>query len=153
MLPTTTPDQQAAQQWKMQFTSTPKCVALVRSQVGKALKTWGYVQDDIDRVVLVSSELATNAVQHGHRAGHLFEVRLTAEDTCCLIEVSDASTRRPDPVTAGPDDEHGRGLQLVAALADETGHHPRSPLGKTVWARFLLSPSPMSHRPTHGDLP
>jgi hypothetical protein len=30
MLPMTTPDQQAAQQWKMQFTSTPKCVALVR---------------------------------------------------------------------------------------------------------------------------
>jgi anti-sigma regulatory factor (Ser/Thr protein kinase) len=107
--------------------------------VGQALDSWGYGQDDIDQVLLVCSELATNAVQHGHRAGHLFEVRLVAEGTDCLVEVSDPTPRPPHPVTAGRDDEHGRGLQLVAALAEETGHRPRSPLGKTVWARLLLA--------------
>lgn len=89
MLPMTTPDQQATRLWKMQFTSTPKCIALVRRQVGKALADWGYGQDDIDRTLLVCGELATSAVQHGHRAGRLFEVQVAAERTDCLVEVSD----------------------------------------------------------------
>ncbi|WP_369260149.1 ATP-binding protein [Streptomyces sp. R35] len=134
----TTPNQQAARLWTMQFTSTPRCIALVRRQVGRALAGWGYGQDDIDRALLICSELATNAVQHGHRAGHLFEVRVTAQRADCLVEVSDPTPRQPRPVTAGTDDERGRGLHLVAALAEETGHRPRSPLGKTVWARLLL---------------
>jgi len=138
MLPTTTLDQQAARFWTMQLTPTPECIALVRRQVGRALAGWGYGQDDIDRALLICSELATNAVQHGRRAGHLLEVRVTAEGTNCLVEVSDPTPQPPRPVKAGTDDEHGRGLQLVAALAEETGHRPQSPLGKTVWARLLL---------------
>lgn len=140
MLPTTAHDQPIAEQWQMRFTSNPKCVSLVRKQVGKALENWGYAVDDVDRVLLVCSELATNAVQHGHSPGPLFEVRVTAAGSTCLVEVSDASPLPPRPVTAGSDDEHGRGLQLVAALAEETSHHPRHPLGKTVWARLLLDP-------------
>lgn len=138
MLPMTTHNQPTAQQWKMQFSSTPKCVSLVRAQVGKQLVGWRYGNDDIDRIILVCSELATNAIQHGRRRGHLFEVRVTAEGPHCLIEVSDASPHLPRPVKAHEDDEHGRGLHLVALLADETGHRPRTPLGKTVWARMLL---------------
>lgn len=142
MLPMTTsdPQQPAARQWKMQFTSTPRCVRLVRSQVGKALRNWGYGEEDTNRMVLVSSELATNAVRHGHQRGHLFEVRLTHEDTSCLVEVSDAASGRlPRRTEATENDENGRGLQLVAALAKETGYHPRSPIGKTVWARLALT--------------
>ncbi len=139
MLPMTTPDQQATRLWKMQFTSTLKCVPLARRQAGKALAGWGYGQDDIDRTLLVCSELATNAVQHGHRAGHLFEVRITAGRTDCLVEVSDSTPHPPRLFTAGADDEHGRGLQLVAALAEKTGHHLRNPIGKTIWARLLLT--------------
>ena len=91
-------------------------------------------------MVLVCSELATNAVQHGHKRGHLFEVRLTHEDTTCLVEVSDAAcSRLPHRREAGEGEEHGRGLQLVAALAKETGHRPRDPIGKTVWARLVLA--------------
>ncbi|MDQ0986990.1 hypothetical protein [Streptomyces sp. V2I9] len=45
----------------------------------------------------------------------------------------------PLPTQAGEDDECGRGLLLVAALSEETGHHDRHPIGKTVWARLILS--------------
>jgi anti-sigma regulatory factor (Ser/Thr protein kinase) len=135
----TTPDQQATRLWKMQFTSTPKCIAFARRQVGEVLANWGYGQDDIDRALLICSELATNAVQHGHRAEHPFEVQVTAERAECLVEVSDPVPRPPRHVTAGAEDEHGRGLQLVAALAEQTGHRPRGPFGKTVWARLLLT--------------
>ncbi|MGW0737990.1 ATP-binding protein [Streptomyces sp. NPDC002851] len=123
----------------MQFTSTPKNVALVRKHVAKALIGWGYHSDDIDTAVLICSELAANAVQHGHRRGHLFAVRITADGSHCLIEVCDPSPRIPHWGEASADDEHGRGLQLVATLAEETGHHPRRHLGKTVWARLQLT--------------
>ncbi|MEV8393871.1 MULTISPECIES: ATP-binding protein [unclassified Streptomyces] len=77
----------------MQFSPTAACVSLVRRQVEKTLSEWGYVLEDIDRVVPVSSELATNAVLHGHVPGHLIEVTLTSTDHTCLIEVSDSSPR------------------------------------------------------------
>jgi len=132
-------DQQTDHQWKMQFTSTARCIPLVRSQVGKTLQNQGYQQDDIDRVLLVCSELAANAVQHAYRPGRRFEVRITTIGADCLIEVSDGSGSPPQRKQASSDDEHGRGLQLVAAVAEETGHYPRRPIGKTVWARVLLT--------------
>lgn len=141
MLPMTEHGQLIAEQWHMQFTSSPKCVPLVRQQVGKALENWGFSANDIDRTLLVCGELATNAVQHGPGPSRLFEVRVTVSGATCMVEVSDTSPLPPMPVRAGSDDECGRGLQLVAALAVETGHHFRHPLGKTVWARLLLDAS------------
>ncbi|WP_254878493.1 ATP-binding protein [Streptomyces sp. NA04227] len=123
-------------QWYMQFTTSVKAVALARHQSEKTLRAWGYGQCDTDRIVLAVSELATNAVRHGRVRDRLFEVRLTEELDGLLLEVSDASERVPRPVCAGEDDESGRGLALVAALAEDFGHHPRVPIGKTVWARF-----------------
>jgi anti-sigma regulatory factor (Ser/Thr protein kinase) len=135
---TTYDRQAAAQQWQMQFSPVRRCVPLIRGLVTKTLTAWGYGPDDIDRVVLVCGELSANAVEHGGRRGHLFEVRLTADGPHCLVEVSDASRTPPHPVEAGEDDEGGRGLLLVAALAEKTGHHDRHPIGKTVWARLVL---------------
>jgi hypothetical protein len=63
------------------------------------------------------SELATNAVQHGHVPGHHFEVALTSNSRSCLIEVSDASPRMPKALTPTAEDERGRGLRLVSALS------------------------------------
>lgn len=135
-----THDPETAQTWRMQFTSTAKCVSLVRTQVEKKLCDWGFPYDDVTTGVLVASELAANAVVHGHVPGHLFEVQLTRSAETCLIEVSDRSPRLPKALAAAADDEHGRGLQLAAALALEVGHRPRKPVGKTVWARLSMAP-------------
>lgn len=138
MLPMTMHDNQAAERWQMHFSSDPKCVSLVRRQVTKALTKWGCAPDDIDRAVLVCSELATNAIQHGHRAGHRFEVGVTVDGSDCLIEVSDSGTGAPRLVVAEAEDEHGRGLALVTALADGTGYRPDGSSGNTAWARLAL---------------
>lgn len=130
-----TQDQQTSEKWRMHFSSTAACVTLVRRQVEKALSDWAYAFDDIDRVVLVSSELATNAVIHGHVPGHLIEVALTSTRDICLVEVSDGSPRTPMALWVTGEDEHGRGMPLVSALAVQTGHHARKPTGKTVWAQ------------------
>ncbi|MFW6722388.1 ATP-binding protein [Streptomyces sp. MAR4 CNY-716] len=124
--------------WKMLFIPYAKSVRLVRAQVTKALAGWGCCGGAADDVVLICSELATNAVQHAHTPGRLFMVRLTLRGRVCVIEVSDANRVPPRRLAAGPEDECGRGLRLVAELADGMGHHDREPLGKTVWARVTL---------------
>ncbi|WP_407561075.1 ATP-binding protein [Streptomyces sp. 184] len=124
--------------WKMLFTPYAKSVRLVRAQVTKALAGWGCCGDAAADVVLICSELATNAVQHGYVPGRLFMVRLTLRGRVCVIEVSDAIRVPPRRLAAGAEDERGRGLRLVAELADGMGHHDREPLGKTVWARVTL---------------
>lgn len=137
---TTTHDRQTTPlRWHMQFRSVRKCVPLARALVSTTLASWGCGQEDIDRVVLVCGELSANAVEHGGRRGHLFEVRLTIDGPHGLVEVSDASRTPPRPTQAGEDEEGGRGLFLVAAFSEETGHHDRHPIGKTVWARLTLS--------------
>ncbi len=132
-------NQETSQTWHMQFASTARCVSLVRTQVERVLREWGHAPSGIETAVLVASELATNAVVHGHFPSHLFEVGMTSADDICLIEVSDSSPRPPEALKAGINDESGRGLQLVRTVALCTGQRPRRPVGKTVWAKVRMS--------------
>jgi anti-sigma regulatory factor (Ser/Thr protein kinase) len=76
-------------------------------------------------LTLITAELCAHAVQHGRIPGRNFHVRLAAEGDCrrLRVEVSDTrAERRPVATTAtDPDSESGRGLLLVAALADDWG--------------------------------
>ncbi|MBM7440951.1 anti-sigma regulatory factor (Ser/Thr protein kinase) [Streptomyces sp. HB132] len=78
-------------------------------------------------------------------SGRDFRLRLSAEGTAIRIEVTDTRGERlPAPTgPASPDQEGGRGLLLVAALADRWGWYPcvDGP-GKTVWAVLEVSPCP-----------
>ncbi|WNM35462.1 ATP-binding protein [Streptomyces sp. Li-HN-5-11] len=50
------------------------------------------------------------------------------------VSVTDANDALPTLCEASPEDESGRGLALVAALADDWGAEPRpGGIGKTVW--------------------
>lgn len=78
----------------------------------------------------IFAELAANAVQHGHGRVTM-SVELWPEAVHC--DVRDASWRQPRPVDGWYlDTEHGRGLMIVAALADSWGVH-RYLRGKSVW--------------------
>ena len=125
--------------WNMQFTSHERSVSLVRKQVRRTLTAWACTDDDVANAVLICSELATNAVRHGHVPGHLFEVRLSLDDTHCLIEVSDASRTAPTPAPMSDEAKGGRGLHLIAALTGGSlEHRERALIGKTVSARLEL---------------
>jgi hypothetical protein len=53
------------------------------------------------------------------------------------LEVSDAGTGEwSGPRDASDDDEYGRGLTIVAALADKLGHDVRAS-GQTMWAEIV----------------
>ncbi|MFJ8361358.1 ATP-binding protein [Streptomyces sp. NPDC093984] len=57
--------------------------------------------------------------------------------------MTDANDTLPTPRDASPDDESGRGLTLVAALADDWGAEPRpGGIGKTVWFELPVRPFP-----------
>lgn len=89
--------------------------------------------DRIDDVVLLTSELVTNALDHGAAPVTL---DIYCDEGSLSIEVHDAGNRQPEvDGLACPTADRGRGLGVVAALADEWGV-TRESTGKTVWFRF-----------------
>lgn len=130
----------------MRFSSTPRGARLARRLAGERIDAWGipYGSDTHDAATLTVAELSTNAVRHGHVSGRDFRLRLSAEGTAIRIEVTDTRGERlPTPTERPPLDlDGGRGLLLVAALADRWGWYP-SPdgPGKTVWAVLEVSVS------------
>ncbi|MFJ8140204.1 ATP-binding protein [Streptomyces sp. NPDC096013] len=89
-----------------------------------------------DDVLLCVSELATNALVHGVPAGRQFRVALRYDGQVLRVEAHDSGGGVPRADRCPEDtDEGGRGLLLVAALADKWGVRERE-LGKVVWAEF-----------------
>ncbi|MFG3050699.1 ATP-binding protein [Kitasatospora sp. NPDC048239] len=91
---------------------------------------------------ILLSELVTNACRHARTPRDcLIGVRCLVLDSALLrVEVTDASEDLPQPRRSTPDDESGRGLELVTALADSWGAHLRGDgyIGKTVWFQLKL---------------
>ncbi len=131
---------ESAHEFAMRFTSTPRGARLARRLVSHRLHEWGHPYDSplSEAVTLIAAELAANAVRHGHVPGRDFHLRLTETPDTVRLEVSDTRTERlpePRPPHDPADDESGRGLLLVEALADRWGVEPRTP-GKCVWAEI-----------------
>jgi len=87
-----------------------------------------------DRAVLITSELATNAIRHAH-TGFTVTTTLTAEE----IHIAVTDTGRAVPLLRNPDpsETHGRGLLIVNSLADRWGVDRRAS-SKTVWFALAL---------------
>ncbi|MFD8394100.1 ATP-binding protein [Streptomyces sp. NPDC059680] len=78
--------------------------------------------------VLITAGLVANAVRRGHVPGRDLRLRLTESSGTLRLEVCDTRTERL-PGLRVPADESGRGLLLVAALADKWGGTPPIRLG------------------------
>ncbi|MFF4283059.1 ATP-binding protein [Streptomyces kronopolitis] len=83
------------------------------------------------------SELVTNAVQATAAGGPDIGVRFVWAGVRLRLEVRDASDELPVRNEAEEDDECGRGLVLVDALAHGWGV-VRDAIGKTVWAEVVV---------------
>jgi serine/threonine-protein kinase RsbW len=109
----------------------PEHVRQVRADVRRLLEGCPVADD----VILCVSELATNAAVHSdsRKSGGTFTVRTeSCPGTDVRIEVEDGGGPWVSPV---PDPAHGRGLDIVRALADDWGITP-TPAGRAVWARI-----------------
>ncbi|MEE1930995.1 ATP-binding protein [Streptomyces sp. TRM 70351] len=103
------------------------------------LWAWGLPSD---RAAHVVAELAANAVQHGRVPGRNFRLDLAVRCDVLRIEVTDTrgdrlfETVARRPVCDGA--ESGRGLLLVAVMADRWGVAEGPVPRKTVWAELDL---------------
>ncbi|MFF4401169.1 ATP-binding protein [Streptomyces sp. NPDC001480] len=122
----------------LRFTSTPRGARLARRLASHQMDAWGWAYGTPvhDTVELIVAEPAANAVTHGRVPGRDAELRLIEENGQVRVEVSDTRGERlPAVQDAGGEEDGGRGLVLVAALAKEWGVTSRAHApGKTVWA-------------------
>ncbi|MFD4370866.1 ATP-binding protein [Streptomyces sp. NPDC058486] len=127
------------------ISSTRRGARLARLLTLTELYFWRAPQDITERAEQVVAELAANAVLHGRVPGRDFRLGLVLETAtgALRIEVTDARGDRLPTVTRPDEAAGGRGLPLVAALADSWGVIPAPPGGKTVWA-VLAPPTPSS---------
>jgi serine phosphatase RsbU (regulator of sigma subunit)/anti-sigma regulatory factor (Ser/Thr protein kinase) len=110
----------------------PAVVADARARTARQLAAWGLEEITFTTELLVS-ELVTNAIRHAQSP---IQLRIIL-DGVLSCEVFDGSSTAPHLRRADRYDEGGRGLMLVAQLAERWGtRHTGS--GKIIWAQQPL---------------
>ncbi|MFD7546182.1 ATP-binding protein [Streptomyces sp. NPDC059578] len=118
-------------------TGDDRWVGHLRGVCRAQLRFWG-LADLMDNAQLLVSELVTNALRHGD--SQRVTCRLLFADDLVTIEVDDGSPgRRANLTTAGPEDESGRGMLIVATLASAWGVGPD---GTKTWCTLAVPADP-----------
>ncbi|CAL9571164.1 hypothetical protein SUDANB176_04842 [Streptomyces sp. enrichment culture] len=118
------------------FPADPGAVRAARSAVRARLRAWGL--DSVgDLTALLVSELVTNALRHATGPIGVRLVRPAGLGGVLLVEVSDPLPDFPHERVARPDDEGGRGLQLLDSTSRRWGTRPGG-AGKTVWFELAV---------------
>ncbi|MGW2466527.1 ATP-binding protein [Streptomyces bauhiniae] len=106
---------------------------MARRLVRAALAVWA-LNELAEDGVLVVTELVSNAVRHARRASVRVIVERTAQRR---VRIAVADLSRAQPVCRLPEvnEKEGRGLLLVAAMANRWGCDERL-WGKVVWAEL-----------------
>ncbi|MFK0288895.1 ATP-binding protein [Streptomyces sp. NPDC090442] len=122
---------------RFSVSGTPAAAASARRRLVAAMRDWGLPADsDVLHVAeLMAGELLSNAVRHAGPGAATVTAR--CDGNAIRVEVSDSSRDLPRPRSPSQDDEHGRGLSIVAALADRYGTEPTAS-GKRCWADVRL---------------
>ncbi|MEU4113345.1 ATP-binding protein [Kitasatospora sp. NPDC028055] len=142
----------------LKLADTPNAAGWARVHTRDVLGRWQVPPDLIDTVLLVLSELVTNAIRHPNDAkqperltsAELSKVQLIGLDLqlrgpAVLVQVMDNDRRPPVPRTVDTDAESGRGLFLVEHMSSRWGYFHPSAEGKTVWAE--VHPSTAREKP------
>lgn len=93
---------------------------------------------EADDLLLLVSELVTNAIRHGAPP---VELRVQADADTITVAVADSSPVRPLRREADDSAEGGRGMALVDLLTADRGVRPEGS-GKTVWGAVRRGGTP-----------
>ncbi|MGW3950751.1 ATP-binding protein [Streptomyces sp. NPDC004752] len=118
------------------FPAHPGAVRTARCVVRDQLRDWG-LDSLADLSALLVSELVTNSLRYATGPIGVRLVRSADLGTTLRVEVSDPLPDPPRERVARPDDESGRGLQLVANSSHRWGTRPAD-RGKTVWFELTV---------------
>jgi len=121
-------------------------VHVARAFTVETLRRWG-VTDRCEDIVLVVSEMLTNALRHaqprpvdtgpgGTQRRPPTRLGLYNPGPWVLCAVADPSWAVPVTRMHSSLDETGRGLQIISALSDDWGYTIPDEAGKVVWAMF-----------------
>jgi|SRR5580658_3019214 anti-sigma regulatory factor (Ser/Thr protein kinase) len=119
----------------------PNAVPCARLHVRQMLWEWG-IDGITDTAELLVSELVTNALKasQAQRHGNFVRFWLLSDKVRLVVLVWDAHADSPRLRDVSADDESGRGLLLVDALADAWNWYPHPALrGKVVWCELALT--------------
>ena len=127
---------------------SPSSVGAARRFIAARTAAWAFPTPVPDQLVLIGSELVTNAVLHART-----ELTLTLElrEDRVRISVKDRSQAPPTLRHYRPDALTGRGLGVVAALSDLWGVST-APDGKVVWAELRANGDHAAAAPSPPDL-
>ncbi|MEU5698351.1 ATP-binding protein [Streptomyces aurantiacus] len=148
-----------ARTFAQRFSATRRGARLARLLTAHQLTEWGHPHgtEAHDTVLLVVAELTANSALHGRVPGRDFALFLAYDDerddgrdadhghapALIRIEVTDTHPALPARRKPAPDEDQGRGLLLVDALATRWGVRDRVGPGKTVWAECAVRTTPI----------
>lgn len=125
--------------WTISIPGTPSMVPVARSFVRAFLGIHPHATD----AELVTSEYVTNAIRYTTSGeGGAIQVTVAATARTVRIEVTDRGPAGPPRAPAPPtgemngEDENGRGLMIVDALATRWGHYGLGGGPLTAWAEL-----------------
>lgn len=124
--------------WTMVLPSSPESPAIARAAIRGVCDAAEVNEDVRDTATLLTSELVTNAYQHGGTAMVVDADVLGEQLRVSVTDSGGGLPEQPQPSTDGSLAPRGRGLLLVASLATRWGTRPKPEHGKAVW--FELEP-------------
>lgn len=125
--------------WRRTFSGTPDQIPHAR-YFARYLLADSPCQDNAEQIV---AEFAANAIQHtsSGRSHGTFIVEIARTTTTIVIAVYDCGWGGIPRfgVSCRTSAECGRGLALVAAIADQVGYEGNDEVGHKVWAQIFAS--------------
>ena len=116
------------------FAPRPETVAAVRRFIRECLPDAD--PEIVHDATVLASEVATNVVDHALTD---YEVRIRVSDRVLRVEIADGSSVIPAVKDLALDADRGRGLHMLAGLAQAWGVE-EGPTGKDVWFELALHP-------------
>lgn len=119
---------------KMEVTSNPEYVSIIRLTVSGIANKIGFSLDDIEDIKVAVSEACTNAIKHS--LDDKFSVQFSVLENGLTIEVEDKGTGYDVESLQEPDltnpKESGLGLFIIKTLMDEVSTISNSDVGTRV---------------------
>ncbi|MEU6537700.1 ATP-binding protein [Streptomyces sp. NPDC047000] len=143
-LPVPVPPEPYGRSHTLELPATPEAVRAARGSAGEVLASWGVADELADSVVLVTSELVTNAVTHSGSERIVYRLYGTGGVVRVEVEDQNRGHRLPAPRRPGPEEQSGRGLLLVGTLSRDWGVAPAPDggPGRVVWAELTAPKRP-----------